>query len=900
MEIQNDEVKPAPGRLVRFRPDWRLQVLASLVIIAGLVGIGIALRLQDPSRASKPFRIGFQQSPPFQFVANGTPTGPAIEIVAEAARRRHIPIEWVLSSDGPEPNLRSGKVDLWPLLGDLPERRKFLYISDPWIRISFWLVSLKSSGISTPKDMVGHSLSYTGVSIASRLAERNFPGAHLMPQSSNVIALEGVCSGKVDAGMIAGSKADAAGLQDLPACRNAQLNFYPLPYTMNYGIGASFMRPDASRAANAIREEIGDMSRDGTVSAIYFRWFKDPGNDTTTIYYLTEAQQRNLYLVAGVCALTVLLGLFAWQTSRVRVARKAAERLNTELKEVSLTDPLTGLHNRRFFQVVIETEISKAVRQYSERPAGNSRETPFANRDIVFYLVDIDHFKSVNDVYGHHIGDAMLVEAARRIGSAMRKSDTLVRWGGEEFLVISCPTEREEAEILARRIMEEFSSQPFNLGDSIQIQKTCSIGWAPFPWFVKDPAALDHEEVLKLADRALYMAKESGRNCAVGSVPASATPLYCQIEQEELPHPTGKGEHIPARVSRTAGPALEGRQQEASFGEHLPSADATANIEAEEKSTNSGTLLQRSESAMRAGKRDGGNRGMYYASLQGVPAREWMSLENQLRGAIDRKEISLQYQPEFDLSKNQLSRFEALARWNHPTLGTISPAKFIPIAEESGIIVILGAYIMEQACREAVRWQKLASRPVQVAVNVSSFQFVRDTFVEEVLEVLKRTGLKPELLQIEVTESAMICGLNRSAETIQRLHTYGISLAIDDFGTGYSCLSYLPHLGFDALKIDRSFVKEMNIAPAMQMLVHSLISMAHNFNMRVIAEGIENLEQMHKMRELGADECQGYLLGRPISDPESQLRLLINNDGQIVGEHATTNGTASSLPLCIA
>src|SRR5581483_10582085 len=327
----------------------------------------------------------------------------------------------------------------------------------------------------------------------------------------------------------------------------------------------------------------------------------------------------------------------------------------------------------------------------------------------------------------------------------------------------------------------------------------CSVGWAPFPWFVQDAAALNYEEVLKLADRALYMAKESGRNCAVGAVPASASPLYCETEQEELPYQTGRGGHIPAKVSRTAGPVLECRQQEASFGEHLPSTGTRANIEAGETNTNSSTLLQYSDSAMHGDIRDGRNRAIYHPLHQGVSMREWMSLENQLRGAIARGEISLQYQPEFDFSKNQLSRFEALARWNHPTLGTISPAKFIPIAEESGIIVILGTYIMEQACREAVRWQKLASRPVQVAVNVSSFQFVRDTFVEEVLEILERTGLKPELLQIEVTESAMICGLTRSVETIQRLHAHGISLAIDDFGTGYSCLSYLPHLGFDVL-----------------------------------------------------------------------------------------------------
>lgn len=552
--------------------DWRMRALAALAIVVGISGVWIMLRLQDPSRASRPFRIGFQQSPPYQYVTNGAPTGPAIEIVSEAARRRHIPIEWALSPDGPEPNLRSGKVDLWPLLGDLPERRKFLHISDPWIRISFWLVSLDSSQISSPEDTVGHSVWFTGVSVATRVAKTNFPGAVLGPQPSNVVAMEGVCSGKADAGMIAGSKADAAVLQNLPACRNARLKFYPLPNgNMNYGIGASFKRPEASRAADAIREEIGKMSRDGAVPAIYFRWFNDPSNDSTVIYYLTEAQHRNVYLIVALCVLTVLLGLFGWQSFRLRLARRAADRLNmelhaasaelaaanVELKEASLTDPLTKLHNRRFFQVMIGSEVSKSLRQYSERPVNDSEKRGFANRDIVFYLVDIDHFKRVNDLYGHPAGDAMLVEAARRIGSAMRKSDTLVRWGGEEFLVISYPTERSEAETLARRIMCEFSEQPFDLGDAIHLRKTCSVGWAPFPWFVAEPAALNYEEVLKLADRALYTAKESGRNCAVGLVPTSANAMYRAAKTEGAHTQTPKSDRVPLQMVRTAGPAVE-------------------------------------------------------------------------------------------------------------------------------------------------------------------------------------------------------------------------------------------------------------------------------------------------------------------------------------------------------
>jgi diguanylate cyclase (GGDEF)-like protein len=575
MGIEDARAEQTPAIMARLFRDWRVHLLLWLVAGAGLATVWIITRIDDPSRASKPFRMGFQQSPPYQYVTDGKPTGPAIEIVAEAARRRHIPIEWVLAPEGPEPNLRSGKVDLWPLLGDLPERRKFLYISDPWLSISFSLVSLESSGISSPRDTVGRSVWFTGVNVGMRVAQTNFPGARLGPQPSNVLALEGVCSGKADAGMIAGSKADAPALQNIPACRNVRLKYYPIPDgNMNYGVGASFARPDASRAADAIRDEIGTMSRDGTVSAVYFRWFRDPTNDTSVIYYLTEARRRNLYLAVGLCALTLVLGLFVWQTARLRRAQRAAGRLNfelqaastelaaanLELKEASLTDPLTRLHNRRFFQVMIAAEVNKSLRQYADHRARGGEEKGRFNRDIVFYLVDIDHFKSVNDLYGHPVGDSMLVEAARRIGSAMRKSDTLIRWGGEEFLVVSFPTERSEAETLARRIMSEFSERPFELSDSIQVRKTCSVGWAPFPWFVAEPAALEYEEVLKLADRALYIAKEAGRNCAVGMVPTGAEAVYHASDAGDLATQTPKSDRVSVETLRTAGPEIENRQ----------------------------------------------------------------------------------------------------------------------------------------------------------------------------------------------------------------------------------------------------------------------------------------------------------------------------------------------------
>jgi len=296
-----------------------------------------------------------------------------------------------------------------------------------------------------------------------------------------------------------------------------------------------------------------------------------------------------------------------------------------------------------------------------------------------------------------------------------------------------------------------------------------------------------------------------------------------------------------------------------------------------ENANDTDQLLQQADSAMYAAKRDGKNRAMYFTPEIGMLVRERLNLENHLRAALARAEIKLHYQPEFDLLSNRLMRFEALGRWTHPTLGAISPAKFIPVAEESGLIVPLCAYSLELACAEAVKWPTLAPYPIQVAVNISSMQFGRDQFVDEVVGVLNRTGLSPELLQLELTESIMLSGFHRALETMKRLKELGVSLAIDDFGTGYSCLSYLQSLPFDALKIDRSFIQDLCLKPESEAMVRSLIALAKNIGMRVIVEGVETEEQLELIKKFGANEVQGYLTGRPAPDPAGQISLFLQN-----------------------
>lgn len=290
-----------------------------------------------------------------------------------------------------------------------------------------------------------------------------------------------------------------------------------------------------------------------------------------------------------------------------------------------------------------------------------------------------------------------------------------------------------------------------------------------------------------------------------------------------------------------------------------------------DQANESGQMLQQADWAMYAAKRNGKNRIVQFGDDLDNAARERLTLETELRRAVETGEITVHYQPEFDLMTNRIVRFEALARWTHAKLGSIPPLTFIPIAEESGLIVPLGAYIMERACADAVIWQRRTKRPIQVAVNVSSVQFARDSFLEEVEEILRRTGLRPNLLQIELTESVTLAGVERAAEMLRRLKARGISVAMDDFGTGYSCLSYLPKLAFDAIKLDRSFVNELTVRPETRALVQSILSLAHNLNMKVIVEGIETREQLELMRALGTDEAQGYLLGRPSPNPLEQL-----------------------------
>ena len=253
---------------------------------------------------------------------------------------------------------------------------------------------------------------------------------------------------------------------------------------------------------------------------------------------------RGFRLLLTLVAMMVMGGL-AW--IKQHRLDKTLARANRELREDSITDLLTGARNRRFLSTAIEADVRQVIRSYS--PGAGSRR----NRDMIFYLIDADSFKGVNDRYGHDTGDKLLVEIARRISSAIRHSDVLIRWGGDEFLVASRYTDREDAEHLPARVLKAVGSEPFELEGGVNLCCSCSIGWAVFPWFVRDPNGVTYEDVLRLADHALYEAKKAGRNQAVGMLPTRAEPA-----SDARTHSGGRDdrltEHLAARAVRTAGP----------------------------------------------------------------------------------------------------------------------------------------------------------------------------------------------------------------------------------------------------------------------------------------------------------------------------------------------------------
>jgi diguanylate cyclase (GGDEF)-like protein/PAS domain S-box-containing protein len=422
-------------------------------------------------------------------------------------------------------------------------------------------------------------------------------------------------------------------------------------------------------------------------------------------------------------------------------------------------DTLTGLPNRHMFHDRLEQDIKKAHR---------------AGLKTALLFIDLDKFKEVNDTLGHSMGDILLKEAAQRISSCVRETDTVARLGGDEFTVILAELDDTgSVERVAESILQNLS-RPFRLGDELAYV-SASIGITLHP-----NDALEAEGLLKNADQAMYAAKNGGRN-----------------------------------------------------------------------------------------------RFSYFTQSMQQAAQARLRMANELRGALAAGQFMVYYQPIVDLATGRINKAEALIRWRHPELGLVSPAQFIPLAEETGLIVEIGDWIFRESARQLKLWRDTYNAVFQVSVNVSPVQFGGTIGGPHKawFGYLQELGLPGQSLVIEITESLLLDAGVGVTDKLLEFRDAGIQAAIDDFGTGYSSLSYLKKFDIDYLKIDQSFVRDLVSDPDDMALSEAIIVMAHKLGLKVIAEGVETEAQRKLLAAAGCDLAQGYLFSRPIPADEFEKLL---------------------------
>jgi diguanylate cyclase (GGDEF)-like protein len=287
------------------------------------------------------------------------------------------------------------------------------------------------------------------------------------------------------------------------------------------------------------------------------------------------------------------------------------------------------------------------------------------------------------------------------------------------------------------------------------------------------------------------------------------------------------------------------------------------------------TLIRYADQAMYRAKENGRNRFQFFKPDMNIRVMERLSLENDLRLALEREEFFLVYQPQMGIASGEVTGFEALIRWQHPKLGLVPPNEFIAIAENNGLILPIGEWVLRTACAQARKWHRDGLLAVPVAVNVSAVQFRQEGFCQLIRRVLLETGLPPQFLELELTESLLLSNADVMFTVLQELKEMGLRLAIDDFGTGYSSLSYLKQFRVNKLKIDRSFIRDIAMHSDDAAITTAIISLAKSLNLKVIAEGVETEAQMSFLREHHCDEIQGYYFSKPITAVEVADRLLI-------------------------
>ncbi|MFC5460923.1 putative bifunctional diguanylate cyclase/phosphodiesterase [Massilia niabensis] len=448
----------------------------------------------------------------------------------------------------------------------------------------------------------------------------------------------------------------------------------------------------------------------------------------------------------------------AFLNSLANILASAVEREDAKnrLTWLAQFDTLTGLPNRRRLAACLEDAIAGAAQR--DGRAG-----------VMF--IDLDRFKSVNDMLGHSAGDALLVQAGRRLQDCVGAHDVVARLGGDEFaVVLPALVAATEAEPVARRIVDALA-QPFTLQGQ-QLFVSASVGIAAWP----DDGA-DADTLLKSADTAMYSAKNSGRN---------------------------------------------------NYQFYVPEMNADA--------------------ALR------------------------LQTEHQLHLALERGEFELHYQPKVRLGSGHgagslngaVTGFEALLRWRHPQRGLVAPVEFMSILEETGMILAVGEWVIGEACRQLRTWSAVLQEVPPVAINLSARQLGQAGFAETVRAIVAAAGVDPRLLEFELTESMLMADPESAVTILQCLKAQGMRLSVDDFGTGYSSLAYLKRFPLDALKIDRTFVRDLPADSDDAAITKAVISLAHSLHLRVVAEGVETAAHLRALQAYGCDEIQGYYISRPL------------------------------------
>jgi diguanylate cyclase (GGDEF)-like protein/PAS domain S-box-containing protein len=456
-----------------------------------------------------------------------------------------------------------------------------------------------------------------------------------------------------------------------------------------------------------------------------------------------------------------------------------ARAMVLEMSHLAQHDVLTDLPNR----LLLNDRITQAI-------ALGKRNK---NQVGVLFL-DLDGFKRINDSLGHAIGDKLLQSVATRVAGCVRKSDTVSRQGGDEFVILlSEIAHASDAAISATKIIAEIK-KAHEIGER-KLHVTASIGISTYP-----ENGEDAETLIKDADTAMYHAKENGRD----------------------------------------------------------------NFQ-------------------------------FFQRAMNLHAVDRQSLEGQLRYVLERDELLLHYQPKIDLKTGRITSVEALVRWQHPQRGLLPPGEFLAIAEDSGLIVGIGQWVLREACRQTRAWLDAGLPAVPVAVNISSLEFRNEHFFEGVRIALKKSRLDAKYLELELTETVLMRHAESTAAALDQLKAIGVRLAVDDFGTGYSSLSYLTRFPIDTLKLDQSFVRDVFASGEDAIVVCAVIGMGNSLHHTVVAEGVETLQQLEFLQAHGCAEGQGYYFSRPL--PADEFAKLLQTGIAAGVLKQSSNGNSSKQPV---